>query len=80
MKKQRKNMGVTLSILGLLAVASLYLIEGYGVLKYLPWLCGMLLYQAVSFNYDRATCPGFNCNTNSKRFISLKMGHGSSAL
>jgi hypothetical protein len=57
MKKQRKNMGVTLIILGLLAVASLYLIEGYGVLKYLPWLCGMLLYQAVSLLLRQSDLP-----------------------
>jgi hypothetical protein len=36
-------MGVIFTILGLLAVGGLCIVEGYGVLKYIPWLCGLLL-------------------------------------
>lgn len=51
-------MGVILTILGLLALAGLYIVEGYGVLKYIPWLCGMLLLTScLSFTTTERPAP-----------------------
>jgi hypothetical protein len=51
-------MGVILNILGLLAVGGLLVIEGYGVLKYIPLLCVMLLLTGcLSFTTTERPAP-----------------------
>ena len=51
-------MGVILNILGLLAVGCLFVIEGYGVFKYIPLLCVMLLLTGcLSFTTTERPAP-----------------------